>query len=428
MWQQELTRDEERNKQQRQGRDQAFGVYVNSTSIENEITIVSFYGSAARQMNVPHPFISPNSWIRGMPEAGSSMSAGYRADEAAPQAFSYIQRQVEKKIQAYRDGKGNYRSLYPGELEFNSVGLAQTHYSRRAIQDSHAALVSSWLDMDNLLVGDRGPLHIKSLFHAKSGSLQDSLRIGIVQRYKNTYENFYPKFEGDFGTEYYFNLRNPSEKNPVTLYQKHAGVLLDEAGVAIKSTDTSLPLRYQEKFYAKDGSNSLIEIDQKGNYLFRTAQSATEGYKIDVISGHMSVNVNKDYTATINDDYKTTVNKNWQTLVTKDAKFESKNFAMQVEENMSFVAKNWSISAASASGVVTGSFSLAADGEFQLGGKSMTQLGDPGSITNILGSLVQLGGGGTPVAKVGSTAIGQGNLGAPVISTIIVGSSKVFAS
>mgnify|MGYP001559438219 CR=1 FL=1 len=58
-------------------------------------------------------------------------------------------------------------------------------------------------------------------------------------------------------------------------------------------------------------------------------------------------------------------------------------------------------------------------------GKTKTEIGSSSSPTEIQGQIVNLAGGGAPVAKVGSQAIGVGNLGAPVVSTIIDGSVKV---
>ena len=75
----------------------------------------------------------------------------------------------------------------------------------------------------------------------------------------------------------------------------------------------------------------------------------------------------------------------------------------------------------------TGNLTYSSDGIATFFGKAKTVLGDAGSQTMVNGTLVVLAGGGSPVAVVGGTAIGTGNLGAPVISTITVGSSKVSA-
>lgn len=73
---------------------------------------------------------------------------------------------------------------------------------------------------------------------------------------------------------------------------------------------------------------------------------------------------------------------------------------------------------------IQGAFTLEAKTAI-LKGKSKTEIGSGSSPTEVQGSIVNLAGGGAPVAKVGSQAIGTGNQGAPVISTIIDGSTKV---
>lgn len=79
---------------------------------------------------------------------------------------------------------------------------------------------------------------------------------------------------------------------------------------------------------------------------------------------------------------------------------------------------------------VTGKADVSINGQgvASFSGKGSTNIGDSGSVTNVNGTSVNLGGGGSPVAKVGSRAFGIGNKGAPVSSTIISGSSKVTTS
>lgn len=61
-------------------------------------------------------------------------------------------------------------------------------------------------------------------------------------------------------------------------------------------------------------------------------------------------------------------------------------------------------------------------------GTAGTEIGSPSSTTMVNGITVFIAGGGSPVAVVGGQCLGIGNLGAPVVSTITQGSSRVFAS
>lgn len=72
-----------------------------------------------------------------------------------------------------------------------------------------------------------------------------------------------------------------------------------------------------------------------------------------------------------------------------------------------------------------GNVEVAADGNATFKGTGMTTVGDGGSPTMVEGQQVTLAGGGPGVARLGDRAFGIGNLGAPVSSTIIQGSTKV---
>ena len=68
---------------------------------------------------------------------------------------------------------------------------------------------------------------------------------------------------------------------------------------------------------------------------------------------------------------------------------------------------------------------IKAGGQAIFEGTSTTIVGSSSSATLVEGQTVSLAGGGKPVATLGSKAIGTGNVGAPVVSTIIQGSVKV---
>jgi hypothetical protein len=83
----------------------------------------------------------------------------------------------------------------------------------------------------------------------------------------------------------------------------------------------------------------------------------------------------------------------------------------------------------------TGKFEVTATDEVKISssakvtleGTAGTDVGKSSSVTNVKGSLVNLAGGGFSVALVGSQAFGLVPPGIPVFSTIIDGSSKVYA-
>jgi hypothetical protein len=77
----------------------------------------------------------------------------------------------------------------------------------------------------------------------------------------------------------------------------------------------------------------------------------------------------------------------------------------------------------------TGDMMFTTEGNLVLSGSGGSTFGSSDAETMILGEVINLGEGGSPVALVGiSTVIGSGNLGAPVISQILTGSSTVLAA
>lgn len=75
----------------------------------------------------------------------------------------------------------------------------------------------------------------------------------------------------------------------------------------------------------------------------------------------------------------------------------------------------------------TGALEVVTDGSAKFAGKGGTDVGDAGSVTNVNGTQVMLAGGGVGIATLGMQCMGTGNLGSPVICSIIEGSTKVMA-
>lgn len=74
-----------------------------------------------------------------------------------------------------------------------------------------------------------------------------------------------------------------------------------------------------------------------------------------------------------------------------------------------------------------GGVEITSDGEAKFSGKAKTEIGSADSQTFVNGQMVLLAGGGLSIATINSQCLGIGNLGAPVVSSIITGSSKVTA-
>mgnify|MGYP001582407957 CR=1 FL=1 len=152
----------------------------------------------------------------------------------------------------------------------------------------------------------------------------------------------------------------------------------------------------------EDKTGNMIKLDYKENELtikslgktiFDTAEDRT-----DTIGGNLIVNVTGD--ANITADGNVTVSTPGDATVSANG--------------------NATISA-------QGNASISANGNAEFKGTGGTNVGDSGSITQVKGSQVMLAGGGPGVARLGDRAFGIGNLGSPVSSTIIQGSTKVLS-
>ena len=75
---------------------------------------------------------------------------------------------------------------------------------------------------------------------------------------------------------------------------------------------------------------------------------------------------------------------------------------------------------------VKGNKEFKVDGNLELAGKGGTKIGSAASSTMVNGSSIVFGAGGTPCARLSDSVQAVGNLGAPIIGTIITGSGKVM--
>lgn len=99
-----------------------------------------------------------------------------------------------------------------------------------------------------------------------------------------------------------------------------------------------------------------------------------------------------------------------------------------VDGDMNYEAANINFTANSNISLEGTNVEIIASASAKFEGTGGTDVGSSGSATNVNGSVVNLGGGGAPVARLGDTAIGTGAHGVPVVSNIVSGSGKVFSA
>jgi hypothetical protein len=175
-------------------RDGLFSAYLEASTGESQSgTLV--YAGGIRDIPLPMPYDGNTSWIRVIPDTGSPALAGYRADIQDTVFINYLNPNPKRKLDGYAAGTNLYRPLQPGEIEFNSTGMAQSYYSIRPILEQTAGVVREWLDHDKLESGAKAPFHTRQLWEYTSAPLVasfdatgtpillgDEERFGVVRR------------------------------------------------------------------------------------------------------------------------------------------------------------------------------------------------------------------------------------------------------
>lgn len=352
-WQQELVMNEERERGQRGALNQPFGMLVTSINSDTEECKFSYFGARDRLLTITHPFSSSGSWIRAMPEEGTTYVGQFRADEANPQVMSTVSREVIKRNDSFKKNQGLYRPLFPGEIEISSLGAGQLHFSRRPKTELHGGIVNRWADQDKLLSADRSPIHNKQFLQYKSNELGDEEKTGIVGRAKkldgatavantqdpttasgefSTWEIAYPKVRDNFAAEHFINMKNPANESPVVLFNYQRGHVLDNAGVQITQEKTQIPLRYRSEYFANDDSSTIHEIDEKGNTYIQLATAAVEGYELDIPAGNYVKTVDLEQNVTIGGSHFLTVNQSSINMVGNED--SGGNYVLSVENDI----------------------------------------------------------------------------------------------
>lgn len=403
-WQSLLFKSSEEENSKSQGQQRPFGATIKSVS-PNERGKVSYYGNRDRDVSIPHPFISTGSWIRAIPERGTDMLMLYRSDQGEPQLVNTFQKDTEKRVTSYRNGIGIYRALYPGEIEVSSVGLSQTFYSRRGLQSSKAGILDKTMNQDTLILSERSPTHQKQFLNYSSKDIKDEYRVGLLSRPENSWKVNYPKLQGNYTAEEYLNLLNPSLSSPEVLYVRQAGHVLDLKGQPIKQGVTQKNLRFIEKYYNTSDNPTTYEVDDNGNILLKFSQESSEGYQIDIPNGNLVFKVNKDFDSTVDGNYVQVVKQATTLTHTKNYKITiSGKLTHKSEDDAVYTYTKCNINADSHVIMAKEEINHFSQATAQLVGLSATRIGG-GSPTDVLGTIVNLAGGGKPVSRLGDKIV-----------------------
>ena len=165
----------------RGARQGMFQAVIDSASGESQTGKMTYSGGT-RDVPLVMPFDGTFSWIRSIPESGSTVLAGMRSDNEDVSFIRYLNDNPEVKLTGYTLNENVYRPLQPGEHEIHSTGMAQSYYGARPILEQRAGVVRTWLDQDKLESGQKAPLHVRQLWEHRSNLMGDEERFGVVRR------------------------------------------------------------------------------------------------------------------------------------------------------------------------------------------------------------------------------------------------------
>ena len=151
----------------------------------------------------------------------------------------------------------------------------------------------------------------------------------------------------------------------------------------------------------------------------------TEMFKAEIkrtMDAKVQETYKKDLIQEIQGALKQTIKKEFKLEATKDINMETMA-KMNLKATQDFAVEALKIMLTSQS-----TLDILATAALTIAGTASTTVGSASGATDVLGSIVNLAGGGLPVALVTSQTIGQGNLGAPVVSLNVQGATKVFGN
>lgn len=231
----------------------------------------------ATRLNVRHPYIGPNSWIRVMPERGTMALTMQRGDDIREEIFGYIAPQAHIRIRQYKEGLRLYRPLDSGELELMSSGRAYAFFGGRGDIELRGGAIRHDLMQSNLEIRSIAPTHNRRLHKASSAVVGHEERFGAVKRPDTQKPNLLQKYvrqsDNTFSIEY---SRWLSTTTGTALMELQEGHVVDTAGQFVKQASTNKTLRSHKGWFHKQSGHLMFQVDEELNVLLSNASQATE--------------------------------------------------------------------------------------------------------------------------------------------------------
>jgi hypothetical protein len=299
-----------------------FSKVVSPAAEAERVNVESFIGN--KVINYAYPFASANAWIRGQPEAGTTMLAIVGGDSNDLQPIGYYDATKSGTVASYQalatelrssptttvPRTQPYRVLTPGDIDMGSnfaqtfMGLKDVHQSRGGL--SHFTMTSQKATLETPLFEVHGPAY------SAKRDLNDEMRFGVVRRATATGRQALPTLIRGSGV----STRDPLTGAPFAkelttvlnwfglpgkLLDHRQGIVVDDFGDVVRGLKTNQELRAKFQWFTLADA-TRVEVDNQGNWYLGTALESTQGGIIEVPTGNILVDVGQRATVRAKSD------------------------------------------------------------------------------------------------------------------------------
>lgn len=249
---------------------------VRSVQTETEtVKVESFQRYGSQTLGIRHPFVGKSSWLRCMPETGTSVITQHIAEPDQLEVWGYMSRRLGGLLQQSRKNEDIiFRQLRPGEMEAMSVGRAYTHWSEDGNITLLGGVVEQHLSQVELEATTRSPTHKRQLDQHNPTALGYEERFGVVKRpdfLKPASTQVYVKDLTTFQYEYGRWLKDDTGNLLTTL---HEGNLYDQTQVPIVNTTTGGKVRLRRLVGHRLSGSLAVDVDEDLNISLTNAATA----------------------------------------------------------------------------------------------------------------------------------------------------------
>lgn len=360
-----------------------------------------FSNPGAVRMTVLHPYLGPNSWLRVMPERGTSLLTQTRGDLPQQEISRYLSNRVARIHKRVEDGEDFlFRVLRPGEMEAMSSGRAYTHWGEAGDLQLRGGVTRFDLSQTKLEITGWAPTFRRRLHLHSPRVLAHEERFGVVKRpdliSPNLTERYIRLVDTSFAVEYGRWL-NTKAGTPIISFLE--GNVTDALGIPKRHGNTGKNLRHQRTIHHRAQLGMLdYQVDEDLNVLLvntlssntQTTVSLGTNNLLNLMTKTMKVTVTASGNLSFSNNL--TISSRQVNIATADARFgNAPVFSFLVGEKLISQVLNPLLSQlASAMNILAAEPQIAAKAAFSAFGSSIASL--TGNASGALSQQVKLSG------------------------------------